>query len=188
MPPKNEKSSLVNLVAVSVAILMALGGWDYLRNYFRSEISYEKLTNLRYHGEWSVGEYRECNSLNLREEDEKPEIVCMGSSSLDTSKIFKIKFTGGQIYSSEIPEGTEYFWLCRRDNADVTFSCDKKPDPKKQSESAPVSDVPHDLSKDDLENLRKRNECDQRFYDKKIYQVNGISAGEACKQNPDLRP
>lgn len=44
------------------------------------------------------------------------------------------------------------------------------------------------LTKDEVESLRKRNECEQRFYDKKIYEIDGMSVMAACKQNPERRP
>ena len=44
------------------------------------------------------------------------------------------------------------------------------------------------LTKDEVESLRKRNECEQRFYDNKIYEVDGMSLVAACKQNPERRP
>ena len=44
------------------------------------------------------------------------------------------------------------------------------------------------LTKDEVESLRKRNECEQRFYDNKIYEVDGMPIAAACKQNPETRP
>ena len=44
------------------------------------------------------------------------------------------------------------------------------------------------LTHDEVENFRKRNECEQRFYDNKIYEIDGISVMAACKQNPQRRP
>jgi len=44
------------------------------------------------------------------------------------------------------------------------------------------------LTKDEVESLRRRNECEQRFYDNKIYEVDGRSVMAACKQNPERRP
>lgn len=40
------------------------------------------------------------------------------------------------------------------------------------------------LTHDEVESLRNRNECEQRFYDHKIYEIDGMSAMAACKQNP----
>jgi hypothetical protein len=62
------------------------------------------------------------------------------------------------------------------------------PEQPKNTPAAIAPQAEHDLSKDDIEALRKRNACEQRFYDKKMYQVSGASIGEACKQNPDLKP
>ena len=44
------------------------------------------------------------------------------------------------------------------------------------------------LTKDEVESLRKRNDCEQGFYDNKIYEVDGRSVMAACKQNPERRP
>jgi hypothetical protein len=44
------------------------------------------------------------------------------------------------------------------------------------------------LTKEEVESLRKRNECEQRLYDNKIYAVDGMSIVAACKQNPERKP
>lgn len=44
------------------------------------------------------------------------------------------------------------------------------------------------LTHDEVEAFRKRNECEQRFDDKKIYEIDGMSVMAACKQNPERRP
>ena len=44
------------------------------------------------------------------------------------------------------------------------------------------------LPPDYIQSLRKRNVCEQRFYDKKIFSVHGMSVMEACKENPDRQP
>jgi hypothetical protein len=131
--------------------------------------------------------------MNLRHM-EKPEIACSGASPLDIPRIFNVEFKGGPTYDSTIADGTVFTWLCRRTNQDVSFSCVKQPtQPEKQPEPVPpptslTSPLKRELSEDDIQNLRKRNECEQRFYDKKMYQVNGVSIGEACKQNSELKP
>jgi len=105
--------------------------------------------------------------------------------------MFIIKFTGGPTYDSTIVEGAVHYWLCRRDDSDVTFSCVKEKETKneKQSETEPIMPpVQHDLSRADIQYLQKRNECEQRFYDKEVYLANGTSVGKACKQNPELKP
>jgi hypothetical protein len=192
-PGKSDNSDVTHkLAAVVVVIFLSFGGWDMIRNYFRSTQSSEKLASLRYHGEWSVGEYRECDSMNLRHM-EKPEVACSGASPLDNQKIFNIEFKGGPTYDSTIADGTVFTWLCRRTNQDVSFSCVKQStQPEKQPEPVPppklTTPLKRELGKDDMEYLRKRNECEQRFYDTKIYSANGMSIGEACKQNPDVKP
>jgi hypothetical protein len=52
----------------------------------------------------------------------------------------------------------------------------------------PKLQVERQLTKDEVESLRKRNECEQRFYDDKIHEVDGMSLVAACKQNPERRP
>lgn len=48
--------------------------------------------------------------------------------------------------------------------------------------------VERQLTDEEVESLRKRNECEQRFYDNKIYEVDGMSIVAACQQNPERRP
>jgi hypothetical protein len=193
-PSKSDNSDVSHkLAAVVVVIFLSFGGWDMIRDYLRSKKSSEKLATLTYHGEWSVGEYRECDSMNLRHM-EKPEVACSGASPLDNPRIFNIEFKGGPTYDSRIADGTVFTWLCRRTNGDVSFSCAKQPihaekQPESVSSPPPItSPLKSELSKDDVSYFRRRNECEQRFYDKKMYQVNGVSIGEACKQNPELKP
>jgi hypothetical protein len=192
-PDKSDNSDVTHkLAAVVVVIFLSFGGWDMIRNYFRSTQSSEKLASLGYHGEWSVGEYRDCDSMNLRHM-EKPEVACSGASPLDNQKIFNIEFKGGSTYDSTIADGTVFTWLCRRTNSEVSFSCVKQPmQAEKQPEPVPpppiTSPLKSELSKDDVDYFRRRNECEQRFYNKKTYLVNGVSIGEACKQNPDVEP
>ena len=52
----------------------------------------------------------------------------------------------------------------------------------------PKLQVERQLTKDEVEGLRKRNECEQRFYDNKIYEIDGMTILAACKQNPERRP
>jgi hypothetical protein len=120
----------------------------------------------------------------------KPEIACSGASPLDNPKIFNIEFKGGPTYDSTIADGTVFRWLCRRTNGDASFSCVKQPlQVEKQPEPVPPPPpLKRELGKDDVDYYRKRNECEQRFYDKRMYLVNGMSIGEACKQNPYLKP
>jgi hypothetical protein len=148
---------------------------------------------MRYHGEWSLGEYRECNSMNLREEDKKPELECLGSSPMDVEKVFNVNFSGDLTYDEEKPEGVVHFWLFRRNDAEPSFSCGVRENPSGESQTPTSKDqtanpAERQLTDSELENLRKRNECEQRFYDKKIYEVDGMSIGPACKQNPDRLP
>jgi hypothetical protein len=188
-------SLLVRIISILLAgVLVQAGGWSVFRKYIRHRISHEKLAAMRYHGEWSLGEYRECNSMNLREEDKKPELDCAGSSLTDAEKVFNVNFSGDLTYDEEKPEGVVHFWLCRRNDADASFSCrvrenapSESQTPSKEDQSAKPPEE-RQLTDSELETLRKRNECEQRFYDKKIYKVDGMSIGAACKQNSDRLP
>ncbi len=187
--PNDPTSAVVRILAIVLAVVFvqAGGGSAFLR-YIRHRISHEKLAAVRYHGEWSLGEYRECNSTNLR--IARPELDCVGSSPMDTEKIFSVNFSGDLTYDEEKPEGAVHYWLCRRNDADPSFSCGARENPSSDSqtpstEGQTAKPVERQLTESELENLRKRNECEQRFYDKRIYEVDGMSVFLACKQNPD---
>jgi len=185
--------SLIGRAAGVIGAVMALvfiqgGGWSHLSH----RISHEKLAALHYRGEWSLGEYRECSSMNLKEEDKKPQLDCLDSAPLDAGKVFKVSFSGDLTYDEEKPETLVHFWLCRRNDAAASFSCGATENHSGDSQTPSGNEQPakpeRQLTDAELENLRKRNECQQRFYDKKIYEVDGMSIGLACKQNPDRRP
>jgi hypothetical protein len=185
----NETPVWANLLGIAiVSLFYYAGGYDTVRDYIRSKWPHETLATVHYHGEWSVGEYRDCDSMNLKDYD-KPDVVC--ADAYAPARLFKVRFVGSQVYDPRLSIGESLTWMCRRVDRDVTFSCVRKSMPEPEKPPATATPAPadeHELSKDDLENLRKRNECEQQFYDKKMYQVNGKSIGEACKQNPDLRP
>jgi hypothetical protein len=192
--PIDPTSGIVRILAIVLAmVFVGSGGGSAFLRYIRHRISHERLAVMRYHGEWSFGEYRECNSVNLREETGKPELDCVGSSPMDTGKVFNVNFSGDLTYDEERPEGVVHYWLCRRDNADASFSCGARENPSTESQTPSGADqtakpVERELTGPELENLRKRNECEQRFYGKKVYEVDGMSIGPACKQNPDRLP
>lgn len=193
--PNDSASGVVRILAILLAVvLVQLGGWSAFKRYIRHRISHEKLAAVRYHGEWSLGEYRECNSMNMRDEDKRPELDCVGSLPMDTEKVFKVNFSGDLTFDEERPEGAVHFWLCRRNDADASFSCGVRENPSSESQTPSNEDrttkpaEERQLTDSELENLRKRNECEQRFYDKKIYEVDGMSIGAACKQNPNRLP
>jgi hypothetical protein len=188
--PDSSIGGVAGLIGLVVTlVLIQGGGWSAIQKYVGHRISHEKLTAVSYHGEWSLGEYRECNSMNLREEDKKPELEC-GSSPRDVKKVFNVNFSGDSAYDGAKPEGVVHSWLCRRNDADPSFSCGARDNPSSESQTPSSKDQPAErkLTNSELENLRKRNECEQRFYDKKIYEVDGISIGPACKQNPGRLP
>src|SRR5215472_6328636 len=49
--------------------------------FIERHTSREKLTSVLYHGEWSLGEYRECISTNLKTEGKEPHLDCRDSLS-----------------------------------------------------------------------------------------------------------
>jgi hypothetical protein len=193
-PDDSTSAVVVRMLAVLVVlVLMQFGGWSAFRRYIRHRISHEKLAAMRYHREWSVGEYRECNSMNLKEEDKKPELECLDSSPMDAGKIFNVNFYGDLTYDEDKPEGVVHFWLCRRTDTDPSFSCGAKENSSSEAQAPSSKDqtekpAERQLTDSELDNLRKRNECEQRFYAKKIYEVDGVSIGPACKENPDRYP
>src|SRR5260370_26762103 len=99
------------LAMVAVLIFIGGGGWSAIQRYIQRQTSHEQLAGMHYHGEWSLGEYRECNSMNLREEDKKPELDCVGSSPMDTEKVFNVNFSGDLTYDDEKPESARHYWL-----------------------------------------------------------------------------
>ena|SRR5579871_6602736 len=187
----DHSRAISKAVATIVIVLLLLSGLDALYHYIRSKQSSKKVATLSYLGEWLVGEYRECESENLRHM-ETPEIAC-SAPPLDNRHVVNIEFKGGPTYDARVADGTVFTWNCRRTNQDVSFSCVKRPihperQPRPVASLPPLIPLKAELSKDDVQYYRNRNECEQRFYDKKMYQVNGISIGAACKQNPDLKP
>lgn len=180
------------ITTIIVVVFISFGGWSAVRNHLRG-FSHEKLTKVYYQGEWTLGEYRDCHSLNLREEDKEPELYRGGSSLMDAGRVFNVSFSGGLAYDGEKPEGAVQFWLCRRDGADPSFSFRLR----RSSSSESVNWRSADFSVWSLlvgvcdllvGFFLAPQECEQRFYDKKIYEVNGMSIGEACKQYPARLP
>jgi hypothetical protein len=44
------------------------------------------------------------------------------------------------------------------------------------------------LPDDFMDMLKRRNECEARFNERNMHNIDGMSPGEACKQNPDRKP
>lgn len=155
------------IIGILLMLIFASGGGTAVWKYLRHNISHDMLAS--YHGVWLLSE---CDPMNLLEEGWERELVCIGSftdsSSMDFIKICNVSF---------------HCWLCHRINDTATFSCDTKP-----VEPRPTEERQRQLNPDEVESLRKRNECEQRFYDNKIYEIHGMSVMAACKQNPERRP
>jgi hypothetical protein len=173
---------------ISIAILMAIGLWPSIEKLIHRQSPHEKITAVLYSGNWSFGEYRECDSSNVKTQEEKPELDCVSSLlQFETDQLFKVSFSGDLTYDAEKPETEVHHWLCRRNNADPSFSCRAK-DSNQSAQPANTESTNRELTDSEMETLRKRNECEQRFYDKKIYEVDGMSIGPACEENPDRLP
>jgi hypothetical protein len=190
---KPVADAFVRILSIALTLAFISGGgtavWKYIQRQMR-RISHEKLTTMHYQGEWSVGEYRECDSVNLPEERNKPELDCIGGSSAFSEKVFNVSFSGGLTYDDEKPTDAIHNWLCRRNSADdPTYSCGAKETPKEQTAPKPAEErQERQLTSDEIENLRQRNECEERFYNRKIYEIGGVSVMAACKQNPNRKP
>ena len=75
------------------------------------------------------------------------------------------------VLSSRPPDGTV---ACLWQRLEQAGNQEVEPEPK--------------LPPEYIESLRKRDICEQRLYDKKIFSVHGMSVMEACKENPDRKP
>ena len=178
------------MLVVGIAFFEAVGGWSGIHKYFQKR-SQEQLANVFYHGEWSFGEYRDCVSINLKVQQNRPVLDCAGALQSGTDKVFKVEFSGDLTYDEEKPENAVHLWLCRRNNGEPSFSCSAKDSPSTKPQPSPEGEVKpaeRQLTDAEIEGLRKRNQCEQRFYDKKISEVDGMSIGAACKQNPNRVP
>jgi len=146
-PAENRKgSSPAGIIGViAVVIFTVMGGFEGIDRIIQFHTSHEKLTTMRYRGEWSSGEYRECQSINLKAEDKQPELDCAGFVPPSTEKVFKVSFSGDLTYDSERKESVTHHWLCRRIDEDASFSCSGKETPEEkqaaeqqQAEPTPV--------------------------------------------------
>jgi hypothetical protein len=199
------KTSLKSVLAVVIFtllfVLLVIGNrWTLIEKYIDRHTSHEKVSVMRYFGEWSFGEYRDCTSSNVRILDGKPELNCASwpllgyasdnsvpkarSSDSDTDRKFKVNFSGDLTYDGDRAETAVHYWVCHRNKGEPNFSCEATSgDP--QTSATPVEPP---LNDNEIENLRKRNACEERFYAKMIHEVDGMSIGHACKKNPDRMP
>lgn len=194
MPEREDSATqIVRMVGFAlVIVLVSSGGWTLIKNYLRHQIPHEQLTMLNYRGDWAEQEYRECQSINLKSSTE-PNLYC--GDLLDRAKMFNVRFND-LVYDDSKPEETTFLWRCRRTSSDPAFSCElqrvleNRPSdtarPKTQPQPQPEPE--HQLSDEELEYLRQRNACEQRFSDKGIFEVDGMTVGAACKKNPNRKP
>jgi hypothetical protein len=188
---KHESNYWGVVVGALVVALISTGVFPAIESYFKKHTSHNKLTAVVYHGDWSIGEYRECHSANSN----SAELNCPAGFTISDigkiGKIFNVEFVGDVTYDEAKSDDVTHHWLCRRNNDDPSFYClarEIPQAPSSQASDSPPPTVERHLSPDEIEYFRKRNECENRFYDKKIYEVDGMSIGPACKQNPDRRP
>jgi len=137
-PNENDRGGnfVVGLVtAIVVVFLIGMGGFEGIGRFIERHTSHEKLATVRYRGEWILGEYRECESVNLKTEDKQPELDCAGVVVPNTGKVFNVSFSGDLTYDSERAESVAHRWLCRRNDGDPSFSCSARETPEqKQAE------------------------------------------------------
>ena len=133
MTKKSDENPDLILVAgvIMTFIFFATGGFSGIEKFVERRLSHEKLTTVRYRGEWSFGEYRECESVNLKTEDKEPELACTGALS-GGDKVFKVSFSGDLTYDSDEPDSAIHRWLCRRNDGDPSFSCTAKETPEQK--------------------------------------------------------
>jgi hypothetical protein len=114
----DPKTPVFGVIAVSLGIVLTLiffirifegVGWEHITREF---ITHEKITSVHSRGFWSAGEYRECHSLNTKEEDADPQLWCGDSSPMDGAKVFKVKFSGDLTYDKDKKEGEVHYWWC----------------------------------------------------------------------------
>jgi hypothetical protein len=112
-------------------------------------------------------------------------VACSGLVTVrgDQQSGYEISFTD--------EKGQEHDWRGLHDvqiddDPELTKQCSQSQSSRQAQAQAPPRE--RQLSDDEINSLRKRNECENRFTDRKIYEVDGVSIGVACKQNPDRKP
>ncbi len=109
------------LALVIGGLMGAITGFWYLNEggYFY----HDKLTTIHWPS-WTNGEYKECNSLNLKEEDEHPVLSCEDVGVWEQGKVFNVRFHG-RTFTTEQQEGVVHYWRCRKnaDDDDTTITC-----------------------------------------------------------------
>jgi len=124
-PSETTTGALGRVFQMLIVMFVAVGGGSAVLKYLnREQFSHDKLTKVHYHGGWSLGEYQDCNSINLKEEHEAPELYCGGSSPMDAAKVFKVRFSGDLTYNKDKHDGTIHYWRCRHNgDADLIIIC-----------------------------------------------------------------
>jgi hypothetical protein len=193
---REKDSPIVSLIVSALLVLFFLSnGPSMVWKYINRIQHHDKLTKIYHHGSWSLGEYQDCNSVNSEHEDTDPELTCGDLSSIDPGKTFMVRFSGDLTYDKDKQNGIVLRWRCRNDgDAEVTFSCfavqetQTKKEAKTDSPTPTQQPLERGLTPAEIDDLRKRNECENLFTDKRIYEVDGMSVGAACKENPERRP
>lgn len=186
MSEKESSSSWIGGLIGIIVMLVLMDSelfpriWNYIN---REYMHHDMLTKVQHNGSWSVGEYQVRMSTNIKVEEE-PELNCGSEGS---EKLFMVRFRGGIPYDAKKSPGTLIHWRCRKnDSADIVFSCSVLPSLyyPPRTEFAPQGE----LTPEEMEILRRRNECEKRFSDKNVLEVDGQTIVRVCQLNPDRQP
>lgn len=185
-----ELAGLACLAVLGGLIYLCFMGWQAMQKY--GWTSHDVLISVQYHN-WVVGEYKNCTTLNTPTPNENL-LDCSDAQGRDI-RVFRVLFYGGT-YDKEKPKTFVHNWKCRKREDSPAFVCSlpetpasvQSPEstPEAQPQSTPQPERP--LPDEYIENLRQRDACERRFYDKKISEVDGMSIGAACNENPDRKP
>ena len=109
---------------VTIGLLVAGIIWGYYKLDEIGYISHSKLSEVHAKG-WSIGEYKDCNSMNTKDEDVKPVLYCGPDTIMEGAKVFKVEFSGVLTYTDREKEGVVHYWKCKKnDGTDPSMSCD----------------------------------------------------------------
>ena len=121
-PRKSEGSGIGCLLLL---ILFAAGGyalWDAVDQI--GYIPHNKIAIVRAKN-WSIGEYKNCTSLNLAETKDEPQIDCASYAEIVEPKTFEVRFYG-KTFREDL-NNVSFSWRCKKnDGTDPTFTCDEQ--------------------------------------------------------------
>ncbi len=109
---------------VTVVLIIAGAIWGYSKLDAFGYVAHSKLTEVHAKA-WSTGEYKNCNSINIKEEDAQPVLYCGPDTIMEAAKVFKVRFSGVLTYDKEMKEGIVHHWKCKKnDSTDPSMICD----------------------------------------------------------------